>query len=450
MRIAFIETRDKTELFQAVADRLPGEVFWLIQNAAFVGSGKRNVTVMKYPRRGVADAGKVDDAQRAILDRVRQSDRTGIYFGRDDWHYSAYYLSISKWFDEVRPDVIFGEPGSFWTHMVALIAARRGVPFLNPLSSRYPTGRFAFFQSDRLTPFRGEGVRHSQQDLQRIVDDIVSGRERPDYMSSRRSPAAAFRARLALLREWVRGERFTAQSPVLFVRSALRLKAARRKWDVLAAEGAGRPTVRKVVLYPLQLQPEMNLDVWGYEYRDQSKLVANLADRFADENVEVWVKPNPKSFYELSDDLLQVVSSRPNVRVLSHSVKMSEVVDQVALVVTVTGSVAIERLLAEKPVLVLQEDYARWIGATPPTGLALDADGITLDAVLSELSEAQRPKPVEVIERLISTSYRGVISEPTYMPGVLEPANVDRLVAAFNNVLLSIAPDVDGVRPGGG
>jgi hypothetical protein len=438
MRIAFIETRDKTFLLQAVADRLEGEVHWLVQNAAFKVDGSDNVTLLRYPRRRDQVRSAPDAARKRILERVRASDRTLIYFGRTAWHYNAYYDQIMEWFDRTQPDVIFGEPGSFWSHMVSLIAEDRGIPFLNPLSSRYPRGRFAFFEYDRIVPFAGEDSALGADELERIVNDITAGREKPDYMSSRRSRAAALSARFALLKEWVRGERFTAQSPILFARNARALRANRTRWDA-AATPLDRLRRNTAVLYPLQMQPEMNLDVWGYEFRDQTTLVTQLADRFAKEGVELWVKPNPKSFYELSAQLTHAAISHPNVYLIKHDVQMSQVVDHVALVLTVTGSVAIERLLTQKPVVVFQEDYASWIGALGSREVGLSPETITLSGALEQLSVANISTPTQVIRGLLRTSYPGVISEPTYKPGVLEKRNVELLLAAFRDVLARLA-----------
>lgn len=437
MRVAFVESRDKTELFQAIAQKLHHDVHWLVQNAVFADASMEQLTVLPYPRTSdLVEAGGADELRQRILERVRSSDRARLYFGRDTSHYDWYFDRIVEWFDRVQPQVIFGEAGSFHSHIVALVADARGIPFLNPLSSRYPSGRFAFFESDRLVPVGGEGCDLAVVELERVVDDINHGRTRPDYMSVRRSRFGALRARLLLLREWFRGEKFTAQSPLVFAQSARRLKRSRERWDSAAvAVPELLASHRPAVLYPLQLQPEMNLDVWGREYRDQLDLMGRLADRLERDNLMLWVKPNPKSFYELSPALTEAAITHPNIRMIAHAVPMREVVDAVELVVTVSGSVAIERLLAAKPVATLQSDYAAWIGAPIPVDYDLTPETLGIDKIRDLLTAQSEIEPVDVVRRLISTSYRGVISEPSYMPGVLDDANVTRVASAFEHVI---------------
>lgn len=438
LRVAFVESRDKTELFESVARTLPFEIHWLVQNAVFTPEGPGEVYVMPYPkrRRLLSEGAGRDGLKDKIFQRVQTSDRVVLYFGRSTDHYDWYYEEITRWFDRVRPDVIFGEAGAFFSHIVALIADARGIPFLNPLSSRYPTGRFAFFEGDRLVPVGGESNPPDEVAVGELVADINAGRVRPDYMSAARSKRDALVARLRLLVEYWRGERFTAQSPLLFVRSSRALARSRARWDAAATPVDQLvSTGAKAVLFPLQLQPEMNLDVWGVAHRDQNRLMIDLADSLGKHGYELWVKPNPKSFYELSPTLCQSAIDHPSIRMIAHSVRMPEVVDAVDLVVTVSGSVAIERLLKRDSVAVLHPDYASWIGAPNVVDLGLTPRTLD-DASVSTLAErSQDVEPTTVLRNLIATSYRGVISEPSYTPGVVSVPNVELIALAMKDVI---------------
>jgi hypothetical protein len=437
MRIGFVEARDRTNFFAAVSGRLRNhEVFWLVENHAYALRHMTNVTKLRYPRRRDLTTAPLDDP---LLQRVAHSDRAVVYFKQSTEHYTWYLRQIEAWFDLVRPDVIFGEASSFQAHITALVAEQRGVPFLNPMSSRYPTGRFAFFRGERMVPFGGDPAPCDEQWLEQTLDDIVHARTSPDYMAIRHSPMRKFFTRARMAFEWLRGERYNLQSPFFFFRRGSARGAAREAWEAMSQSESrgGRPadsSHRPRILYPLQMQPEVNLDVWGREHRDQRVLInelANLAERVGG---ELWVKPNPKSFHELSPELVSMVGALEGTHLLGHAVKMTEVIDDIDLVVTVSGTIAIERALKGDPVIILLDDYADWIGYP---ALSSDATIANLDRqTLADAAErGSSVRPIEVLRRLVSTSYPGVISEPSLIPNVLDDVNVTRVASAFEHIL---------------
>lgn len=443
MRIGFVEARDRTNFFGAVAERLTNhQVHWIVQNHAYALKGLTNVTKLPYPPRKMRTSGALENP---LLERVAHSDRAVVYFQQSTAHYKWYLSQITRWFDEVKPDVVFGEASSFHAHITALVAESRSIPFLNPMSSRYPTGRFAFFQGDRMIPLGGDPETVDESWLEKTLDDIVHARSRPDYMTVRHSPVQKFTTRARMALEWMRGERYNLQSPAFFFRRGTERKEARELWESLAASSdrGGRPsdsTHRPRILYPLQMQPEVNLDVWGRDRRDQPALIRELAGLAAREGGELWIKPNPKSFHELSPELVETVRTLTGVRVLPHAVKMTEIVDDIDLVVTVSGTIAIERALKCQPVVVLLKDYADWIGYPDFSGAMSGLDMIDSSASAGANGTDRSPQPIDILRKLVTTSYRGVISEPSLTPGVMDEANLTNVAGAFEHILSVLAP----------
>lgn len=445
MRIGFVEARDRTNFFKAIGDELVAhDVFWLVENHAYALPGLQNVTKLAYPRkRGGTGQTPLTAADNEILATVARSDRSVVYFEQTTQHYEWYYRQIVQWFDRVQPHVVFGEASSFQAHMTALIAQQRSIPFLNPMSSRYPTGRFAFYQYDRMTPLGGDPAQPAASELAETLADIVAGRSRPDYMTVKHSPVSKLLTRARMAMEWARGERYNLQSPTFFMRRGAARKKARQDWELLASsERGGAPgdsPKKPRILYPLQMQPEVNLDVWGRDLRDQPALIHSLsalADRIGG---ELWVKPNPKSFHELSPELVATVKSLPQVRIVSHSTKMDDIVDSIDLVVTVSGTVGIERALKGHPALILLDDYADWIGYPQAGTIANSIDDYGVAEFEAAIELVDNVRPIDVLGNLVKTSYRGVISEPSLTPGVLEPENVSRVTDAFTHVLSLVA-----------
>ena len=436
MRIAFVEVRDKTALLSAVASRLTNHrISWLVQNHSFGDTSMANATYLPYPsRREVRILPTIEDrVSRDHIDLVVECDRFSNTFGISMSHYEWYYQAIRGWFERDAPELVIGEVGNFHSHMVSLIAAECGVPFLNPTSSRYPTGRFAFFVGDRLRTLGGDLQPVSDEDIERTVEEIRTGRRKPDYMTiapRRRRDDLGYRGQI--FKEWLRGERYATQPPSYFLRQAMGRFVKQRRWDALSTgiDSIPGPSDRPVVLYPLQMQPELNLDIWGREYRDQVAVVNELSAS----PVHLLVKPNPKSFHELSSEMI-VATGKANVTAIAHGVPMDRAESVADLVVTTSGTVAIERLVRGRPVGILLDDYARWLGVPSMGELGLHLSALGWDAVNTVRSSQQAIDPSQILKRIVASSYPGVISEPRFAPHVLRPENLALIARAVEDVV---------------
>jgi hypothetical protein len=436
VKIAFVEVRDKTRLFEAIAGRLSRRhrISWLIQNHHYRSNSMSHATVLPYPTpKEIRNTATPDKDVLSDLEVVRSCDRFHVTFGSSTEHFAWYYERIHDWFERESPDLIIGEVGNFHSHMVSLIAERNGVLFVNPTSSRYPPGRFSFFIGDRFRPCGGDRSGLPDGAINQAFDDIVSGTRRPDYMGVKASRGGAIRYRAGTLAGWFGGERFATQSPIYFLREARKRAKLLARWDEVAVgtDAVRDRSRRPRILYPLQMQPELNLDVWAREYRQQPSLVRQLAEAGAD----VIVKPNPKSFHELDDEMVDAAASMENVVALRRDTPMTEVEPLVDLVVTASGTIAIERLLRGRPVAILLQDYANLLGVPSfgDTGMSLGSLG-TLSACESIASAQAGVDGRGILRRLVETSYPGVIGEPRLLPSVLSQANVDTVVVAVEDL----------------
>lgn len=398
----------------------------------------KNVTLLPYPsRKSLREWDTDGDAIKLrIFERVRASDRAVLYNGQGTGHYEWYYEKIISWFDETKPDVILGEAAGFYSHMTALIAAERNIPFLNPMPSRYPRGRFTFTVGDRLRVLGGSEERWQPDVVSEVIERINGGNEVPDYMSLRPSKLRQMHLQALGAIEWFKGERYTTKSPISFLTNIPRVASLRRRWDALAnpLSDLDGPKEGPRVLYPMQLQPEMNLDTWGYQYRQQDALIRQLAREVGATGGTLWVKQNPKASMELNESLFTAFREE-GVRLLPADVPMSRVSDKFDLIVTVSGTVAIERLLHNRDVAILLDDYADWLGVkSTRSPSAPDLNGRIL------VGDHAGTNPGELMQRLVATSYEGLVSAPALNPASLRDENVVKIAAAIDHV---IAPFVE-------
>ncbi len=437
MRILFLENKQQTLFWEEVAARLQqngDEIFWIVQNAGFTPDvGFQHV--IPYPNGNGHMRSIQSDAE---IQRIVSTDRGINYFGGDASHYDYYEREISRILDVVKPDVVFGEATLFHELLCVRQCRMRKILYLNPTSCRYPSGRFSFYLYDTPKPFLGSGEEYSEQEATSLAEKIARREIQPDYMNGRPHAWAVrayetLRKNLQVTTCCFSGERYNTPSPISKIALELGQRMNRLRWERLSARPVSKNVALKI-LYPLQLQPENNIDLWGNGYRDQTKLLAGLL-RATDENSLLVVKPNPKSKYELSDELLDLVGSSDRILVVPHRMSMGEVLKTIDLIVTVTGTIAIEATFADRPVVTLVETLHN---SVPSCIHGRDLNN--LSHVVRMVREGSFPRAtaaqkVAFLNLLTKTSYAGIISNPYSCPSCVSDENVRQVRSAFGHVL---------------
>lgn len=426
MNILFVEVRDKTRLFAAVAHRLMDQhhISWIVQNHAFNHALPGTVWQMPYGKRAFRAASSfLSDRQVAmVLYDVAALDRFWYRFGHaTEVSLCEHVHAVAGFMAQQAPEVCIGEIGNFQSLIVSGICKIMGIPFLNPITCRYPTQRFCFYLYDRMLPLLGSEEQWPRERIENWSAIIAGDKRKPDYMSLSPSKTEMVSYRLKLLREWMLGERLATQNPWSNLAEKRRIRRNLKRWDRLAEQRFNEQALSHSILYPLQMQPELNLDVWGREFRDQPGVIRNLLDRYEG---PLLIKTNPKSFFEMSDTLVELVEADPRVIPAPRNLSMTHCQRLADLTVTVTGTVAIESIIKGLPVEILSGDYRNLLG--------VENDDTLIGRHRSELGH-------RVLQRLIRLSYPGTIGEPLLTPSVLETSNIEMLAASFDSLLASLA-----------
>jgi hypothetical protein len=440
MKILFVENRQQTEFWEHIAShlqRLGHEVHWIVQNAAFVPSGG-NVHCIPYPARHRSQNGTLMDLE---TEQIIASDRNINYFSGSTSHYPYYDRKIGETLEYLRPQIVFGEATLFHELLVIKHCKRLNIMYLQPTSCRYPPGRFSFYRFDTQEPFGGSKDRFSDAVAEQTMDLIVRGDLRPDYMAAGRR---GLWTRLRSLHNgarifacYVSGERFNTPSPLVKAALQTRRRQNFALWEELAVERQ-RLAKRPAILYPLHMQPEASIDVWGNHYRNQAKLIRRLSNALSD-RAQLWVKPNPKSYYEICSEMLAIIKENHQVIPLPHSARMKEVLADVDLVITVTGTVAIESIFSEIPVATLARSLVNEIGGAEYLNNPEELSSLV--ALLGDRGRLNaRHARLRLFHALVASSYEGLISNPFLSPDCVSAENLNCVNRAFEHVL-SLLPD---------
>jgi hypothetical protein len=307
--------------------------------------------------------------------------------------------------------------------------------YLNPSTCRYPVGRFSFYKYDTLEPFLGSNDNLTNEEATKIIDQIVNRKKAPDYMNPVSvSKYEIIKDKLTKTIAYYKGERYNTPHPLIKFKLQQAQKNNIKNWNIDAEKEILKDHNFKV-LYPLQMQPEANIDVWGREYRNQTQLIKSISQYLPD-NAILYVKPNPKSKYELSPELVNLVKQTPNVRHLHHSTKMDAILPTIDLVITVTGTIAIECILSNKPVVTLVKTINNKAkNCRHINSLSLELPFVIRDVKEQTFKTLSLEEKIDFIKLLNFTSYQGLISDPFSDLNCNSEGNTMCITSAFINVI---------------
>lgn len=434
MTLLFVENRHKTYFFEAIANNLSSNghtIHWIIQNKQFLPKTNGTIHILDYPKKVLNGYSKIP-----YVEDVIKSDRQQNHFQKENKTYFYYYNNeIEKILKKVKPNMVFGESTAFHELLTIANCKQQEILYLNPSTCRYPIGRFSFYKYDTLTPYKGSDEKLNIEEAEKVIDQIINRKTAPDYMK------AAPVSRINILKDQIKkiysysqGETYNTPNPLIKYKLEKERKKKIIQWDNNAISTI-RDDNKFKVLYPLQMQPEANIDVWGRKYRNQTELINSIASNLPS-NAVLFVKPNPKSKYELTPELINLVKSRSNIEHLSHSSKMDDVLPLMNLVVTVTGTIAIECVLSNKPVVTL----VNTINNKAENCVFISNVDSELPKVINDVKNnvfktLTLEEKINFINNINKSSYKGIISDPFTDSNCISEKNIKLLVTGFYDIL---------------
>ena len=436
MKILFVENRYKTYFWENIAKDLSKhghEISWIIQNNTFAPATS-NVYKVPYPITKSQLESQEDN--KNIFDFIQTTDRIIRYFNGTNHHYSYYYKEFMKIVTDVKPNLVIGESTLFHELMIIDICKKNNILYLHPSSTSYPIGRFSFFLYDTKEPFKGSDETLSNEECDLLIQNISSRKIVPDYMkkietaSSEYPSVGSLEDKWTIMSSYFKGEVYNTPSPLRKLIQDKKVKNVLNKWNKLTQDGSKKSPIKNIVLYPLQMQPEANLDVWGNQFRDQTQLVRELAATLPKDWYLV-IKTNPKSKYEMNEALLEVAKNTNNIIPLHSSTSMKDIFDLSTIVVTVTGTVAIECILVGKPLGLLGPSVVK--GFNGCSILRESGEIINVISLVEnkQFTAANIDDKRNLIRKLVTSSYKGLITDPVSNPNCLQQDNLDLIVQAI-------------------
>jgi hypothetical protein len=224
------------------------------------------------------------------------------------------------------------------------------------------------------------------------------------------------------------------------VKARLNLREYRtRRWD---------PLPERFVFLPLQVQPESSIDVMGQGWRDQAYTARVLADALAPLGIGVAVKEHAHFMWRRDPDYWPQFDLHPNIATVDPFADSRELMRQAVFTVTATGTVGLEAGLLGLPVVT---------GAPMPWSALenvalLDSPDDLSDFVerrgWEDLHEDQSRIDAWFAHEYVRNSWEGLVLDPPRVPAVLEPENIRRIGAAFEEAASTLGPGGGSACPG--
>lgn len=198
---------------------------------------------------------------------------------------------------------------------------------------------------------REHKVLQKQQHVKACLDALLS--EEPSYMSQQRKAAGS------ILRKVINSlfikKRVTLSGWKRYKR-ANQMKKAYEALSQVRNDSDLKNIREKIIFFPLHFQPELTTSPDGGFFSQQWLAVKKISETFK-EGYIILVKEHPSQFMINSKPVRShmfyeaLLSIAPNISLASLSLSSKAILENVAGVSTITGTVGFEALLHEKPVL---------------------------------------------------------------------------------------------------
>jgi hypothetical protein len=149
-------------------------------------------------------------------------------------------------------------------------------------------------------------------------------------------------------------------------------------------------------------------------------------------DVQIAVKANPKSKYEVCGELLDLAAKDPRVCLLPLEMRMPEAQRHAVGTLTVSGTVGLEAVLGKGRCVSLRHPI---IAQHFPGFHAISvAHGVSRLLDEPEAGVGGVDAGTRLIQLLVRESFPGLVSEPLYHPMCIEPGNVSLVADALYRV----------------
>lgn len=110
--------------------------------------------------------------------------------------------------------------------------------------------------------------------------------------------------------------------------------------------------VKKFIYTPLQVQPEMTIDVMGPYFNNQIETIRQIAQSLPDDYALV-VKEHPEGIGKRGPSYMEKISRTPNVKLVDYRISTEHILSKTAMVISTSSTTNAEAAFYKKPAVQL-------------------------------------------------------------------------------------------------
>jgi hypothetical protein len=291
---------------------------------------------------------------------------------RKDWRFSVELLhhvaEVTSAFVERNSIQIMSSWRDTAIQMMSMLVARRHeIPFIVPTRIRIPQEMYGFCTAHHTDSF--VAIRETREEDRAWAEAFLTAFEnrnlKPALKKSSRSFVDVFRLlpshfsafRYELRRSRAdKGNDFTRYPIKRLVSMYIRRRVNLALYKTVRPADKSPSFTKPFCLYALHTQPESSIDVQGSYFSDQIELIRYIA-RSLPVSYQLYVKVHPTDVDGKSLEFYSRIRSIPSVVLVDYSVDSRILLERAAIVFALTGTIAYEAGLLQKPVIVFARNY---------------------------------------------------------------------------------------------
>lgn len=368
-KILFIENKTGIFYWDKISIYLKKnfDIHWIVQN---------HIYTPKFGIKHIIDYPKIKDLKKLKKNnkfkKIRSADRGHNHFGQSTDHYHYYYKEIKNIISNINPSLIIGEATLFHELIAIKISKELNIRYIFPTGTRYPNGRTIFnkYDTQNFIKNKKKSGYVNKFRLNKIFNLILNNKHLPQHMESY---SLVFKLKLLIFKfyafyAYISGEKYNTPSPIKYTELYVRRIYSKFLWKIKSSKNKknlDQLLMKKVVLYPLQIQPESNIDVWGYPHSNQVKIITDLSYKLKKIGYYVAVKTNPKFKYEINYKSLINLNNLSNLILIPPDVSMNYLIKYCDAIFSITGTIILESVIKGIKVFTLDKsDFSNHHGIT--------------------------------------------------------------------------------------
>lgn len=344
--------------------------------------------------------------QRPVYDFLKKND-IHLVFGEDTWGQELLIHRMCNQLPELKC--------CYYSQMVA----------------RIPNGKFFFFYDEKQAEF--VPVKNTGE---HVVQAIKV--EKPEYLAINDrllKNAMSLRGNMNRAKRFFTNENIHPTDPNVETKRGIRFKVATREvvnqhtYKYLHRESPDCIEGKKFVLFGFHKQPEASIDVCGRYFENQYENVLNIWRQLPPDWYLV-IKEHSNAIGDRSYKFLNSLRKYPGIILMDEHANAQELMKKCQLVVTNTGTMALEAALQGIPAITLSRVMFNCLNYCRHCTWQDFEKYDSLEQLIDEIKS--KPQNNDDYAKLVEEyAFDGILTDLVTMPEVLNEENVTNLVNSF-------------------